>query len=112
MNQLRHLGAIRFVMLGICVALTVGILASNYFLNQVCVSDANYMRAIGIVAAFLFAGFEVVASYRYKKFADRAMVLEGSDGVVFCGQKVRVLGPVTLGTLAVYGLIFLIWLSF
>lgn len=109
MNQLRHLGAIRFVMLGVCAAFTVGILTAHYSLIGLGVERVSYTRLIGTAVAVLFAVFELLASYHYKQFANRAVALEGDDGAVFKGKKVRVLGPVTLLSLVIYALILVIW---
>lgn len=109
MNQLRHLGAIRFVMMGVCAALTVGVLTAHYSLIGLGVEKAAYTRFVGTAVVVLFALFELYASCHYKRFADRAISLEGSDGAVFNSKKVRVLGPVTLTSLAIYTLILLIW---
>ncbi|MGQ7263555.1 hypothetical protein [Vreelandella sp. V005] len=109
MNQLRHLGAIRFVMMGVCAALTVGVLTAHYSLLGLSVEKAAYTRLIGTAVVVLFAWFELYASCHYKRFADRAIKLEGSDGAVFNNRKVRVLGPVTLISLAIYTLILLVW---
>nr|WP_298966190.1 hypothetical protein [uncultured Halomonas sp.] len=109
MNQLRHLGAIRFVMLGVCAALTVGMLTAHYSLIGLGVERVSYTRLIGTAVAVLFAVFEILASYHYRQFANRAVELEGANGAIFKGKKVRVFGPVTLLSLVIYALILVIW---
>ena len=113
MNQLRHLGAIRFVMMGVCGAFTIGLLTAHYSLLDQCnteaIERAFYTRMIGIIVVILFAIFELSASRQYKQFADRAEAIEGEDGAVFKGKKVRLLGPVTLMSLIVYALLLVVW---
>ncbi len=113
MNQLRHLGAIRFAMMGVCAAFTIGLLTAHYSLLDQCrvqaIELAFQAQMIGTIIVILFAIFELSASWQYKQFDGRAMALEGEDGAVFKGKKVRLLGPVTLMSLIVYALLLVVW---
>lgn len=113
MNQLRHLGAIRFVMMGVCAAFTIGLLTAHYSLLDECnmqaIERAFHTRVIGIIIVVLFAIFELSASWQYKQFADRAKALEGENGAVFKDRKVRLFGLVTLISLIVYALLLVVW---
>ncbi|MCH4810350.1 hypothetical protein [Vreelandella neptunia] len=114
MSQIRHLGATRFVMLGVFVALTVGGVTLHYKLVELSISTSTtlYTRIIGTAVASMFIYLEILSSYKYKKLVDRAITLEGSAGMVLCGESVRVIGPVTLGTIALYTLVIVIWWIF
>jgi hypothetical protein len=65
MNQVRHLGTIRFAMLGVFVALAAGLLALRFGTDEPAAGIVKYGPWLGTSLTVIFGFFEIFASYQY-----------------------------------------------
>ena len=110
MSQMRHLGGLRFTMLGIFLVFTAGLLALRFGTTDpltmgVAVKGPWLFTAVGLV----FVTFELQASFQYAELASRARALEGDQGALFNGREIAALGPVTVSTCTLYVLVVIFW---
>ena len=96
-------------MLGVCIAVTAGLLAVRYSTNSVPATVKAALPIVGSVFAIIMGVFEVIASKRYVSVANQAIALHKASSV-FVGGDVRLLGSVTLLTLLTYIVVIGFWL--
>ena len=92
------------------VAITAGLFAVRFGSATPPPGAVSYAPWAGIGFGAVFGIFEVVASYKYREFADRVIELESSDGPIFRGKRVRWFGLITSATVLIYGGLVAFWI--
>ncbi len=111
MNQVRHLGTVRFTMLAVFGALTVGLFALSPAPGQPSPEVLAYSRSVGTALAVVLIILEALLSGQQVALSERASALEGPDGPILKGKPYRQFGPVTIASVGIYVAFLVLWWS-